>query len=178
MDKLHALGLLTAVVLGLACSERIASTNDVPVEPLCLRLIGTMGHRADGTQSLVQWPGGAPYVCICVTEEQFWDPVEIDRLAEELSDLLLDECQRAADLQDFAWDECEADHDAGEWTDTYYRGTFLGTDTSYSCGGEGWLPEENPEPPWCELGSPGCSCTVEATCTGGTTCIDGMCTTP
>jgi hypothetical protein len=180
MDKRHALGLLTTALLGLACNDRLATTNDVPVEPLCLRAIGTRGHRADGTNSIVQWPrGGTPYVCICITEEQFWDPDEIERQAEELNDLLLDECERSAALQGFIWNECEADHDLGSWTDAYRMGTFLGTfQTSFSCGGEGWLADEEPEQPLCELGTPGCSCTVEATCTGGTTCIDGMCQTP
>jgi hypothetical protein len=45
----------------------------------------------------------------------------------------------------------------------------------FSCEGEGWIPEPDDAPPICELGDPGCSCTVQATCTGGTTCIDGMC---
>jgi hypothetical protein len=179
MDKRHALGLLTTALLGLACNERLTTTNEVPVEPLCLRAVGTMGHGADGIYRHVRWPGGGgPYVCICITEEQFWDPDEIEPQAEELNDLLLDECERSAALQDFTWDECQAYHDLGLWTDAHRMGTFLGKfQTSYSCGGEGWLPDEMAEP-WCTLGDPGCSCTVEATCTGGATCLDGMCQMP
>jgi hypothetical protein len=135
-----------------------------------------MGTRGDGTSSLLIHPGhrGTPYVCTCVTEEQFWDEAEIERLEEELNDLLLEECEWVADAQGFASNDCREYHDLELWLGWSFLA--LGQlDLPNSCGTQGWVDESEPEAPSCMLGEPGCSCTVEATCTGGATCVDGMC---
>ncbi len=177
---LRALGLLSAALLGLACNERLADTDQIPVEPYCMFAAGTMGTFADGTSYLLLYDenrGGTPYVCSCITEEQFWDEAQLARVVSELNDRLLLECEWVAEEAGYVSNDCQLHHDIDYWTawSLFAIGEF---ELSFSCHSEGWIEIHEPEPPICELGEPGCSCTVEAVCTGGTTCIDGMCQPP
>lgn len=181
MKELRTLVFMSAALFTVACGDRLASIDETPFEPLCLRSWGVMGYWIDGRQWRVQHEGkegaSSPYACACITEEQFWDEAEIERLTDKLLEELLITCERSAALQGFDWDDCQADYDGGTW-----RFAHLGIgklSTPFSCGGEGWAGDtEDDELPICELGDPGCSCTIEAVCTGGSTCIDGMCQTP
>ncbi len=179
--ELPTFALLAAALLGLGCNDRLVDSDQIPVEPYCMLTAGTMGTRADGTSALVVYSGdrnGTPYVCSCITEEQFGDEAQFEQVKDELNDRLLDECERVASAAGYVSNECQSDHDHNRWSSwaLFAIGKF---DTLHtSCPGEGWIEIHEPEPPICELGEPGCSCTVEAKCSGGTTCIDGMCQPP
>ncbi len=173
--KFRALGLLSAALLGLACNERLVDTDQIPVEPYCLIAAGTSGTLADGTSYFLLYDGdhgGTLYVCSCITEEQFWDEAQLARVEDELNDRLLVECESVAEQAGYVSNDCQLHHDIDYWT-AVTRFAIGNYELYFSCEGEGWI-----EPPICELGEPGCSCTVEAVCTDGTTCIDGMCQPP
>lgn len=44
MNSLRALVLMSAALLAVACGDRLASIDETPFEPLCLRSTGTMGY--------------------------------------------------------------------------------------------------------------------------------------
>lgn len=177
MDRFRTLGLLAAALLGLACNERLLDVE--PTEPLCMIAAGTMGTRADGTSSILLYPvrEGTPFVCSCITEEQYWDEAQFAEAREELNDLLLEECEWVADALGYVSNECQVDHDNGRWLSVWVFAVGR-WEYPFECAGAGWIDLPDPAPPICELGEPGCSCTVEAACSGGTTCIDGMCQAP
>ncbi|MFV8751275.1 hypothetical protein ACNOYE_12090 [Nannocystaceae bacterium ST9] len=167
----RARGSAIAAVLLLACADRLAS--EPHREALCIHALGTIGHWSDGTQSLILDPdAGTPYVCTCVTEAEFWSEDDLAAQIDDLNDRMLEECERVGAEQGFEWTECQLDHDARVWTQWHFFDAALA-----SCG-EGWLPDGDSDGPTCTLGSPGCSCTVDATCTGAANCIDGMCHLP
>jgi hypothetical protein len=175
MKALHSLILLSAFAF--ACGDRLVSTDEIPVDPLCMHAGGTMGYRLDGSRGRVHdRETDRPYACACITEEQFWDEAEIARLSEQLEAELLLECERVAAQLGFDWNDCQIDHDTDVWH-AYMADEIWAPD---ECPGDGWVAQGEPyEPPFmCDLGDPGCSCTVEAACTGGSVCIDGMCQTP
>ena len=176
---LRTYALLGAALLGLGCNDRLIDSDQIPAEPYCMFAAGTMGTRADGTSAHLIDPvrDATPYVCSCVTEEQFWDEVLLAQVKDDLNDDLLVECERVADAEGFVSNECQLHHDIDHWVggSLFAIGKFA---LPFSCPGEGWIEIHEPEPPICELGEPGCSCTVEAKCSGGTTCIDGMCQAP
>ena len=176
MKRLRSLILLPA--LALACGDRLVSTDEIPVDPFCVESLGTMGYWLDGDRAHVFEDGvGTPHACACITEEQFWDEAEIVRLTALLRDELLPECERIAALRGFDWNDCQSDYDGGQWEHGYMVDELW---APAECPGDGWVAQGEPyEPPFmCDLGEPGCSCTVEAVCTGGSVCIDGMCQTP
>ncbi len=185
--KIHAV-LISLSLTGLACSDRQVSTNETPLESLCM-IAGSMGYWLDGRQTRVHRGEGkgAPYACTCITLEQFWDEdeqslneAELQRLTDELSDELLLECERAAAVQGFDWNDCQADYESGAWGPAQVG--LEDFTTPFTCPGEGWAGPNDPYPDDpsidCELGEPGCSCTVQAICTGGSVCVEGMCQMP
>jgi hypothetical protein len=180
MKAIPAMILLSATTLG--CNERLVSSDQVPLDPMCMIPWGTRGHWLDGTSALVETAeGDTPYACACIIEEQFWEEVETGRWTEELGAELLVECERIAALQGFDWNDCQSDYESGKWS-IAQMGLQDFILASVDCPGPSWTGTSEPypdEPPiMCDLGDPGCSCTVEATCTGGATCVDGMCQTP
>jgi hypothetical protein len=152
-NELRVPVLLTAVLLGLACSERKLDPNETPLEPLCMWAWDTSGHWADGTHGLVLYPeprDATPYLCTCITEEQFWDEAEIERLEHEMNDPLLVECEEAASWQGFDWNECQEKHDSGIWMYAFLEPGVSEYAVPWDCGVEGWVEDVEPKPPMCQ----------------------------
>jgi hypothetical protein len=168
-------GHLTVVLFtALACSDRHADSLGPPVDELCMDA-GSMGYWADGRQHRVWVDGNTPDVCVCITEDEFWDAARIAELEAEMREDLLVLCEAAAARQGMDWNDCQADYESGEWF------AWMHSWSGFECGGEGWVGPSDPydDPPIdCELGELGCSCTVGGACDPGGTCIDGMCQTP
>jgi len=118
----HA-ALLVAFVGGvaLACADRIADDDDeLETEelPACLIIWGT-GEWDDGTvRKLEAEHGGAPTVCTCMTEEEFFYLLIEDKQAfieHELNAMALAECEQASARAEFDSDPCQEYYETGDW---------------------------------------------------------------
>lgn len=125
---LHALTAgLVGLALGLspACGDE---TVEVPEalrgEPACMWVMDSRGHFEDGSVRLIideprSYTGAA---CLCLTEAEY----ESKSRHDELNDRALEVCNQLATQHDFAWTECQENHDSGRWLDLVFwaRGQF------------------------------------------------------
>ncbi len=119
--QLHPRSLGSAalvVLLASACaSDEVEIPETLRGEPACAWIIDTRGHFEDGRTRLIihehtSGPGTGA-ACLCLTEEEFETQVRHD----ELNDRALVVCNELAQQHDFAWDECQMDHDSERWLD-------------------------------------------------------------
>lgn len=82
-------------------------------EPACMWVIGSRGHFADGSSRVLydKRSERTGVACLCLSEEEF----ETQARHAELNDLALETCKQIASQYEFAWDECQMDHDAHRW---------------------------------------------------------------
>ena len=143
MDRLdiHLRQLILAITtLAVAsCADEVIEVPDhLRGDPTCVWIIGTWGHFADGSVRLIidddaAFRGAA--ACVCMTEADF----ESQSRADELNAMALDLCDELATRYPFEWDECQQDHDDGEWLKFFFRSAGAAehpTGTALGCVGE------------------------------------------
>lgn len=132
--------VLAAVVVG-SCSDDVVEVPDhLRGEPTCLWIIGSWGHFADGGMRLIidedaQFRTAA--ACVCMSDADY----ESGSRADELNDMALEICEDLATQNPFEWDECQQDHDDGEWLKYLFRSVEGGSaehpsGTALGCIGE------------------------------------------
>ena len=113
LRTLSAVALLLAVASGCG-ADQVEIPDSLRGEPACAWIIDSRGHFADGgTHILLDEMGRTGVACLCLTEEEF----ETGARHDELNDKALEVCNWLASQQDFAWDECQMDHDSERWLD-------------------------------------------------------------
>ncbi|WP_106390183.1 hypothetical protein [Enhygromyxa salina] len=86
-------------------------------EPWCMLIVGTWGHYDDGSSEMIlnEATGSAAAGCLCASR----DDILAGTRHDELNGVALDICQDIAATKNFAWDECQEDHDSGYWLVAY-----------------------------------------------------------
>jgi hypothetical protein len=124
MGRLHIhlrqLILASAVAAAASCgSDEVLIPDDLRGEPTCMWIIGTWGHFSDGGMRLIFEEANAQTAaaCVCMTDADF----EFKSRADELNDMALGICEELTERYPFEWDECQQDHNEGEWLDMMFR---------------------------------------------------------
>ncbi len=124
MGRLHihirqlTLASILAALTACGADEEVAIPDELRGEPACMWIMDTWVHFANGDMRLIideatDYTGAA---CVCMTEAEFESEARLD----ELNDMALQACEELAQQHEHEWDECQQDHDAGEWLDEVF----------------------------------------------------------
>ena len=108
-------GMATMLALT-GCGERLADLDEFedPARPACAPITG-WGYFEGGGKHVIfnENTGTAGTACLCLTE----DEIVSGARADELNDLLFEECTRLVDVYsgNYDWDECEEKYLSGVW---------------------------------------------------------------
>ncbi len=81
-------------------------------------IMDTRMHFSDGTSKLIfdEPANQTGAACACLTEAEF----ESKSRLEELNDMALQICEDLANGTPYEWNECQHNHDSGEWLDVVF----------------------------------------------------------
>jgi hypothetical protein len=114
-------------------------TVEIPVpepgRPYCMMVVDSLGHFADGSQRLIDWPTRSAAGCACLLPSERNDPTPdypylwTEEARNKLNALALEDCEKAALQWDFVWNECQADYESEVWIQSTQ---YVGKDGDWS----------------------------------------------